>query len=199
MSTYFAGFTLGLSLILAIGSQNAFVLKQGLKNQYVLVICLVCALSDAILIGFGVAGFGAIVQRFPEIEQVARYGGALFLATYALLSFKSALTNNHALGSNIEAKGSVWKAVLMCLAFTWLNPHVYLDTVVLLGSISTQYQGEQLQFALGAMCASFIFFFTLGYGARFLAPWFSRPKAWKVLDFLVGVMMSAIAISLLVA
>ena len=199
MTTYFAGFTLGLSLILAIGSQNAFVLKQGLKNQYVLVICLVCALSDAILIGFGVAGFGAIVQRFPEIEQVARYGGALFLATYALLSFKSALTTNHALGSNIEAKGSVWKAVLMCLAFTWLNPHVYLDTVVLLGSISTQYQGEQLQFALGAMCASFIFFFTLGYGARFLAPWFSRPKAWKVLDFLVGVMMSAIAISLLVA
>ncbi|WP_233070133.1 LysE/ArgO family amino acid transporter [Motilimonas eburnea] len=198
MTTYLAGFTLGLSLILAIGSQNAFVLKQGLKKQYVFIICLVCALSDAILIGFGVAGFGAIVQRFPEIEQIARYGGALFLASYALLSFKSALTTNHALGSNIETKGSAWKAVLMCLAFTWLNPHVYLDTVVLLGSISTQYPGEQLQFALGAMCASFIFFFSLGYGARLLAPVFSRPKAWKVLELLVGVMMSLIAISLVV-
>ncbi len=198
MSTYLAGFSLGLSLILAIGSQNAFVLKQGLKNQYILVICIVCSLSDAILIGFGVAGFGAIVQKFPSIEQIARYGGAIFLTFYAIVSFKSAFTTTHALGANIESKGSMWKAILMCLAFTWLNPHVYLDTVVLLGSISTQYAPKEWLFAVGAMSASLVFFFSIGYGARFLAPLFQRPKAWKVLEFFVGVVMSFIAGSLVI-
>ncbi|MGF1753359.1 LysE/ArgO family amino acid transporter [Vibrio makurazakiensis] len=198
MTTFLAGFSLGLSLILAIGSQNAFVLKQGLKNQYVFVICMVCALSDAILIGFGVAGFGAIVKQFPEIETAARYGGALFLTVYGFLSFKSALTSNHALVSSGESKGSMLEAILMCLAFTWLNPHVYLDTVVLLGSISTQYQPQQTMFAFGAMTASVVFFFSLGYGARFLAPLFKKPKSWKVLEFLVGIVMFSIALSLVV-
>ncbi|OED39527.1 amino acid transporter [Chromatiales bacterium (ex Bugula neritina AB1)] len=198
MATFIAGFSLGLSLILAIGSQNAFVLKQGLKNQYVFVVCAVCALSDAFLIAFGVAGFGAIVKQFPEIEIAARYGGALFLVAYALLSFKSAFMTNHALDANVESKGSMIKVVLTCLAFTWLNPHVYLDTFVLLGSISTQYHPNQTMFAIGAMTASLVFFFSLGYGARLLAPLFKNPKAWKFLEIFVGVVMVTIAISLVV-
>lgn len=196
MSTFLAGFSLGLSLILAIGSQNAFVLKQGLKNQHVLVVCAVCAVSDALLISFGVAGFGVIVKQFPQIEVVARYGGALFLTLYALLSFKSSLTTDHSLETNIESKRSLPKVVLMCLAFTWLNPHVYLDTVVLLGSISTQYHPNQAIFALGAVSASFVFFFSLGYGARLLAPVFQKPKAWKILELMVGVIMLTIAYTL---
>lgn len=196
MTTYIAGFSLGLSLILAIGSQNAFVLKQGLKNQHVLLVCAVCAISDALLISFGVAGFGAIVKQYPQIEQFARYGGAIFLTVYAILSFKSAFTSYHGMDTSDKSSASALKAITMCLAFTWLNPHVYLDTVVLLGSISTQYQPNQALFAAGAITASFVFFFSLGYGARFLAPLFRKPKSWKVLEFCVGVIMSIIAISL---
>ncbi|PSV44612.1 MULTISPECIES: LysE/ArgO family amino acid transporter [unclassified Photobacterium] len=196
MTIFLAGFSLGLSLILAIGSQNAFVLKQGLKNQYVFIICIVCALSDALLISFGVAGFGVIVSKYPDIETVARYGGAIFLTVYGLLSFKSALMTDHALLIDQRTSGSLLKTILTCLAFTWLNPHVYLDTVVLLGSISTQYQPYEWQFALGAITASFVFFFSLGYGSRLLAPLFQQPKAWKVLEILVGVIMLSIAASL---
>lgn len=195
MSTFLSGFALSFSLILAIGSQNAFVLKQGIKRHHVFVVCAVCALSDALLIFLGVAGFGAIVKQFPVIETVARYGGAAFLAVYALLSFKSAFSTTHAMTAAGDAQQPVLKTVAICLAFTWLNPHVYLDTVVLLGSISTQYSAQGL-FALGAMSASLVFFFSLGYGARMLAPVFSRPQAWKVLEFVVGVMMTTIAITL---
>lgn len=197
MVTFFAGFSLGLSLILAIGSQNAFLLKQGLKKRHIFVVCLVCALSDAILIGAGVAGFGAVVRKYPEVELFARYGGALFLLVYALISFKTAFTMEHALEPTSGPGGSMAGAVLTCLAFTWLNPHVYLDTVILLGSISTQYQPHESSFAIGAMTASFVFFFSLGYGSRLLAPLFKRPAAWKVLEFVVGVTMTMIAVSLL--
>lgn len=198
MTNYIAGFSLGLSLILAIGSQNAFVLKQGLKKQHVFIICLICALSDAILIALGVAGFGVIVKQYPLIEIVARYGGAVFLGIYSVLSFRSAFTANHALKAASNSSISLLKAVTICLAFTWLNPHVYLDTVVLLGSVSTQYQPHQWQFALGALCASFLFFFSLGYGARILAPLFIKPQSWKVLDILIGFIMGFIALSLIV-
>jgi len=197
MPTFFAGFSLSLSLILAIGSQNAFILKQGIKNQNVFAVCTVCAISDAILIGFGVAGFGTIVHQIPEIETFARYGGAIFLSVYALLSFKSAFKTNHALDSNVDSKDSLTKAILVCLAFTWLNPHVYLDTIFLLGSISTQYQPDQFIFAVGAITASLVFFYSLGYGSRFLEPVFSKPGAWKVLEFAVGIIMAFIALSLL--
>ncbi|RJG39536.1 LysE/ArgO family amino acid transporter [Motilimonas pumila] len=197
MSIFIAGFSLGLSLILAIGSQNAFVLKQGIKNQHVLAVCLVCALSDATLIALGVLGFGAIVAQFPQIETFARYGGAGFLTCYALLSFKSALTQRHALTTDNSAKASLAKTVGVCLAFTWLNPHVYLDTVILLGSISTQYQPQQLLFGAGAITASWVFFFSLGYGAKFLAPLFAKPKAWQVLEGIIGIVMLSIALSLL--
>lgn len=195
---FISGFTLGLSLILAIGSQNAFVLKQGIKKQHVLLVCLLCALSDAILISLGIAGFGVIVNEYPSIEIYARYGGAAFLLVYSILSFKSAFSQTHALQTGAQANHSALKAAAICLAFTWLNPHVYLDTVVLLGSISTQYEGKQLLFALGAISASFTFFFSLGYGARLLAPTFENPKAWKLLEFFVGLTMLAIATMLIV-
>ena len=196
MSTYLAGFSLGLSLILAIGSQNAFVLKQGLKKRHVFIVCLVCALSDAILISLGVAGFGTVVKQFPTIEIVARYGGAVFLSIYALLSFKSAFTESHALEAEVETEGSLFKTVAICLAFTWLNPHVYLDTVILLGSVSTQYHPQQFQFALGAVIASFVFFFSLGYGAKFLSPIMKSPSSWRILDALVALIMFTIAIKI---
>lgn len=197
MSTALSGFFLSISLIMAIGSQNAFVLKQGIKKQYVFIVCSVCAISDIILIGFGVAGFGAIINQYPQIEIFARYGGAAFLLLYSAYSFHASFTQYHAISSNAASTHSAAKAALICMAFTWLNPHVYLDTVVLLGSISTQYQPNQLTFGLGAATASLVFFYSLGYGARYLGPLFKNPKAWKILDFCVGVMMLVLAVGLL--
>ncbi len=197
MMVFFTGFSLSLSFILAIGSQNAFVLKQGIKKQHVFLVCLICAVSDAVLIALGIAGFGAVVNEYPAIEQYARYGGAAFLFTYSLLSFKSAFGQRHGLTPESELPSSVMKTVLTCLAFTWLNPHVYLDTMVLLGGISTQYEGQQLLFGLGTISASFIFFFSLGYAARLLAPVFENPKAWQILEFVVGLMLLFIAAALI--
>lgn len=196
MSTFLAGFTLGLSLILAIGAQNAFVLKQGIKQHHVFLVCLICSLSDAILISAGVAGFGLIVAKFPLIELLARYGGGLFLLWYGLRSLYSAYTANHALNPAGDSTQSALKTALVCLAFTWLNPHVYLDTVVLLGSISTQYEPNKLQFALGAVSASFVFFFSLGYGAKRLIPAFRHARSWKILEAIIGIIMLVLAYNL---
>jgi L-lysine exporter family protein LysE/ArgO len=195
MQTALEGFALGLSLILAIGAQNAFVLRQGLLRQHVLPIVLVCALSDALLIAAGVAGFGVLAQAVPGLEWGMRLFGAAFLLWYGARTLRSAWRG----GSQMDAgQGAVslQAAVLTCLALTWLNPHVYLDTVVLLGAISSQY-ADRLAFALGAMSASFAFFFALGYGARLLAPVFSRPRAWQLLDLGIGLTMWAIAGKLL--
>jgi L-lysine exporter family protein LysE/ArgO len=197
MSQFLSGFALGFSLILAIGAQNAFVLKQGLKKEFVLWICLVCAVSDALLIAAGVAGFGAVVTEFPQIEVYARYGGAAFLIIYALLSFKAAVYSRDVMDPAGHHNASLLKALFTCLAFTWLNPHVYLDTVVLLGSISTQYSPNEWRFAAGAVSASFVFFFSLGYGARLLAPLFHQPMSWRILEAFVGVVMLSIAFSLI--
>ncbi|MCG8380766.1 MAG: LysE/ArgO family amino acid transporter [Gammaproteobacteria bacterium] len=196
---FLAGFSLGLSLILAIGSQNAFLFKQGLRKQHVFLACLICAVSDALLIMLGVLGFGAVVKQFPEIEKIARFGGAAFLLIYAFYSFRSAWKNTHVLDPAGANSSTLGKTVLVCLALTWLNPHVYLDTVVLLGSVSTQYEEASQAFALGAMGASFLFFFSLGYGARLLSPMFQQPLAWKVLELFVGFIMLSIAISLIVS
>ena len=194
-----AGFLLGLSLIVAIGAQNAFVLRQGLRREHVLPVVLACALSDAVLISVGVAGFGAITTRAPWIEPVMRYGGAVFLAVYGARSFWAALRTDGTLVPAAGAGGSLAKTLAACLALTWLNPHVYLDTVVLLGSISTQYPGQGAAFATGALTASFLFFFALGYGARLLRPLFAKPSAWRVLELAVGAIMWSIAASLLLA
>lgn len=195
-SAFLPGFFLSLSLILAIGAQNAFVLRQGLRQEHVFAVCLVCAVSDAILIAAGVAGFGLASHALPWLEPMLRYGGALFLLAYAGRSLRSALRNHGSLTPSGRQAAGLGATLATCLAFTWLNPHVYLDTVVLLGSISSQYEGHKAAFALGAMAASFTFFFTLGFGARLLRPVFASQTAWRVLDVLVGIAMLAIALKL---
>lgn len=195
-SAFLPGFFLSLSLILAIGAQNAFVLRQGLRQEHVFAVCLACAISDAILIAAGVAGFGLASHVLPWLEPVLRYGGALFLLAYAARSLRSALRNHGSLTPSGRQAAGLGATLATCLAFTWLNPHVYLDTVVLLGSISSQYEGHKAAFALGAMAASFTFFFTLGFGARLLRPVFASQTAWRVLDVLVGIAMLAIALKL---
>lgn len=189
---YLSGLLLGLSLILAIGSQNAFVLKQGLKREHVFFICLFCALSDAILISAGVAGFGAVTARYPHVVEIAKIAGALFLLVYGLQSLYASWRKSHAMSTEGQAVGSLKKALLLCFGFTWLNPHVYLDTLVLVGMVSTG-ASSKLVFASGAVSASFLFFFALGYGARLLRPLFAAPKAWNVLDALVGILMLYLA------
>jgi L-lysine exporter family protein LysE/ArgO len=196
MTGFLSGFALSFGLILAIGAQNAFILKQGLKREYAFILCLICAISDALLIAFGVFGFALMANILPAIDMIARVAGAIFLLAYGAISFYKAFNNNESLSASGASKTTLVSAVLTCLALTWLNPHVYLDTFVLLGAISTQYPDEQYQFALGAVLASFVFFFSLGYGARFLAPIFNKPKAWRVLEFVIGCIMWLIAISL---
>lgn len=196
MQAAVAGFALGFSLILAIGAQNAFVLRQGLRNSHVFAVCLTCALSDAVLIATGVAGFGALVTAAPRLETAMRIGGAGFLIWYGARTLRAAWIGGEVLEAGSREAARLRPALLTCLALTWLNPHVYLDTVVLLGAVSAQY-ADRLAFALGAMTASFVFFFGLGYGARFLAPLFRRPSSWRVLDVVVGLTMWAIAAKLL--
>lgn len=198
MTAFFYGLGIGFSLILAIGAQNAFVLKQGLKQQHVFWVCLICALSDSILIYLGVMGFSKIVIDFPLIVSIAKYFGAAFLFLYGLRNFYSAINNNSALNPSEIEKDSLLKIIGMCLAFTWLNPHVYLDTVILVGSISVQFADHLYWFAAGTIFSSWIFFFALGYGARVLLPWFKKASSWRILDVLVGLMMWAIATKLLI-
>ena len=189
------GYILGFSLILAIGAQNAFVLRQGLRREHVLPVVLLCGASDAALVTAGVLGFGALSQAVPGLERVMLFGGVAFLLWYGARNLLAAWRGGEALEAG-EAAGSLRRALLTCLALTWLNPHVYLDTVVLLGSVSAQYD-DRLGFGAGAVTASFSFFFMLGYGARLLAPFFRRPSSWRVLDLIVGLTMWAIAAKLL--
>ena len=196
MSTFLSGFALSISLILAIGAQNAFVLKYGLRREHVLPIVLLCAVSDALLIVAGIAGFGALAQAVPWFETAMRYGGAAFLFWYGLQNALSAWRGGASLDTGGQGKTELGPTLLMLLAITWLNPHVYLDTVVLIGSISAQYD-DRLAFGAGAVLASFSFFFSLGFGARLLAPIFARPVAWRILDGVIALTMWAIAVSLL--
>lgn len=192
-----AGFYLGFSLILAIGAQNAFVLRQGLRREHVLPVVLTCAVSDAALITLGVTSFSVIAEALPWIAPGLRYGGAAFLIWYGGRSFRAMWRGGEALRAAPTGAGSLRAALLTCLALTWLNPHVYLDTVILIGTIASQYGDNTRWFGLGAVVASFAFFFALGYGARLLAPVFARPRAWQVLDGVIGAVMWAIAARLL--
>jgi L-lysine exporter family protein LysE/ArgO len=192
-----SGFALGFSLILAIGAQNAFILKQGLKGVHVFWVVLICALSDALLIGIGVSGFHLLVARAPWLSTASRYAGAGFLLWYGARSFRAALRSSAVLGPGNGNPRSLWQTLATALAFTFLNPHVYLDTVVLIGSVSTQFAGHTLAFGLGAGSASFAFFFSLGYGARLLRPLFAKPVTWKLLEALIGVTMWGLAAKLL--
>ena len=192
------GFLLGLSLIVAIGAQNAFILERGLVRSHVFVLCLVCALADALLIAAGVAGLGTLIATRPSLIFVVTIGGALFLATYAAIALRRALKPD-AMVVRGRREMSLKAALATVMALTFLNPHVYLDTVVLVGSLSARYP-EKLQrvaYGGGAMAASFVWFFALGYGARLLAPLFARPAAWRILDAVIAAVMAALSLSLL--
>ncbi len=198
MSAFVYGLGIGFSLILAIGVQNAFVLKQGLKQQYVFWVCFICALSDSILIYLGVTGFSKIVVNFPLILIVSKYFGAAFLFFYGLRNFYSAIKSTSSLNPSDIEKDSLLKIIGMCLAFTWLNPHVYLDAIILIGSISVQFSDQLYLFAAGTILASWIFFFSVGYGAKMLLPLFKKATSWKILDVLIGVTMWTIATMLII-
>ena len=191
-----AGFLTGFSLILAIGAQNAFVLRQGLRREHVGPVVAVCAGSDAVLIAAGVAGFGAVSQAVPWLAEAMRWAGVAFLLVYGAMRFLAARKGGEALRPAEGRGASLKAAVVTCLVLTWANPHVWLDTVVLLGSISAQDPGRAVAFAGGAMTASLVFFSALGFGARLLAPVFARPRAWVWLEVGVGLVMWTIAAGL---
>ncbi len=193
LSAGVAGFLLGASLIVAIGAQNAFVLRQGLRRKFVFAICLICSLSDATLIAVGIAGLGTLVAHSEIALKVVTAGGALFLFGYGARSFFRAV-RPEAMQVSKGKTERLAPALAACLAFTFLNPHVYLDTVFLIGSLSGRYEGAaRLAFGVGAAAASLVWFFGLGYGAALLAPVFADKRAWRVLDILIGVVMWTIA------
>ncbi|OAP36608.1 amino acid transporter [Sinorhizobium glycinis] len=196
-SIYVTGLLMGLSLIVAIGAQNAFVLRQGLRNEHVFAVCLACGLSDTLLIVLGVTSFRHVATLLPWLDPVMRYGGAAFLIWYGARNLYSALRSSGALAAAEARPSSFRQTLATCLALTWLNPHVYLDTVVLLGTISTRFPGQEVAFTTGAVTASFLFFFALGYGATWLRPVFLKPSAWRVLETLIAFTMWMIASKLL--
>lgn len=195
MMSYVAGLGTGLSLIVAIGAQNAFVLKQGLMRHHVFWVCLFCALSDAALILLGVTGMSRVLSAAPLLADAMRWAGAAFLIWYGARSFRAAWQGGEALRPEGN-RASLGQTLAVIAALTWLNPHVWLDTVVLLGTVSAQWP-DPAGFGLGAMTGSFLFFFTLGYGARLLAPVFARPRAWQVLELAIGILMWSIALALI--
>ena len=191
-----AGYLVALSLIAAIGAQNAFVLRQGLRREHVGIVVAICAFSDALLISVGVGGFGHIAQAMPMFATVMRWLGVAFLAVYGAQRFRAAWQGGEALMPREGSAAALSQVVMTCLLLTWANPHVYLDTVVLIGSVSAQYAPFGLAFGIGAAMASLTFFTALGFGARALAPVFARPSSWVVLEVAVGCVMWAIAAGL---
>lgn len=207
-----AGIGLGFSLIIAIGAQNLFVLRQGLRREHVLLVATICAVSDAALIVLGVSGVGLVLSAVPWLVDAVRWAGAIFLVTYGLLAAKRAwrpsgksleVTETDAAASAPSPSGvatatrtRVAPVVLTVLALTWLNPHVYLDTVFLLGTIANTHGDDRWIFAAGAVTASFLWFFGLAFGARYLGRWLSTPRAWRILDAIIAVVMIALGVSL---
>src|SRR4051812_3411485 len=191
-----SGLALGLGLIVAIGAQNAFVLRQGLRLEHVAAVVAVCALSDLALITAGVLGAGAALTRMPWLLAGVCWVGAAFLLGYGLLAAPPALRPGALRPHAARAPTRLAVTVGTCLALTWLNPHVYLDTVLLLGSMAATYGRHRWQFAAGAGLGSAVWFTALGYGARLLRPVFTRPAAWQILDGLIAAVMTALALSL---
>ena len=198
MIALMTGFATGLGLIIAIGAQNAFVLRQGLRREYVFPIVLFAALSDALLIIVGIAGLGALIQGFPLALEVIRYAGAAYLMWFGISAVRRAI-KPATLEAASEGKGTLVGALASIAALTYLNPHVYLDTVILLGGVANQFSDERWVFGIGAATASFVWFFSLGYFAKFLSRFVSSPKFWRVLDSFIAVVMFTIAVLLLFA
>ena len=205
MLSFFAGLGLGLSLIVAIGAQNVFVLRQGIRREHVLAVAAICALSDAALIAAGVAGLGYLLEAVPWLVDVARWLGAAFLVCYGLLAARrawrggpEALKVDGADRQDAVVSSRLGPVVFTVLALTWLNPHVYLDTVLMLGSIAATHGDARWYFAAGAIIASVVWFVGLGYGARYLGGWLNTPRAWRILDGVIAAVMFAIAVTLVV-
>lgn len=191
------GFASSASLIVAIGAQNAFVIRQGLLQNHLFLTAFLCSLIDAILIIVGVLGFGQMISAYPLLIEITKYFAIAFLFAYGVLSLKSAFKNTTLENEKDQAARSRKKTVLLLLALSLLNPHVYLDTVILLGSIASQHPlNEQLYFTIGAITASFIWFFSLSYGSRFLTPFLCDSFSWKIIDISIAFIMWGIAISL---
>lgn len=195
------GFAASLTLIVAIGAQNAYLLRLGVegRGRTLVTVILICAVSDAVLITAGVAGIGAVIEAAPAAVDVVRYLGAIFLISYGVLAARRAFNPVAMRVGSGPVEAPMKAIVLTTIALTWLNPHVYLDTVVLLGSIANQQgEGDRWWWALGAVTASFAWFFLLGYGARLLKPFFGKPAAWRVLDSLIALVMIGLGAGLIV-
>ena len=192
-----AGAGFGLSLIVAIGAQNAFVLRQGLRGEHVLAVVLICAVSDVVLIALGIAGIGSLLDLAPWLLDAMRIGGAAFLLAYAVIAGKRAIRPGAIDPETSGAPTALWPTVTTAVALTWLNPHVYLDTILLLGSVAGTHGDDRWWFGVGAAAGSIIWFSSLGFGARLLRPLFSKPASWRILDALIAIIMAAIAVSLL--
>ena len=195
--SFISGFLISISLILALGPQNVFVMRQGLLRSHVFAACLVCSISDALLIGAGVLGVGLFLSEMEELAIWMSIGASIFLILYGCLRIKSAL-NPKGLEVSDDESQDLWPTILAGLAFTYLNPHVYVDTLLLIGGASSNYAGdEKLMFGIGAATASFVFFFSLGYGAKRLSPILNNPESWKIIDlFIAGVMFTVAGILL---
>jgi len=193
---YVSGLLAGLSLIIAIGAQNAFVIRQGLTKKFVLLVVLVCAISDVILIVAGVAGLGAVINSQPVALEVIRWAGVAYLLWFAFKSIRSALGSNQLDASGATQSASLKTTVLTVLAMTWLNPHVYLDTVIFLGAVANQFTQDRWWFAAGASTGSILWFFSLGFGAVAASRFMSKPLFWKILDSLIAAVMVTLAITL---
>lgn len=198
LSAYATGFALGFSLILAIGAQNAFVLRQGLLRQHVLPVVLFCAIADIILIVAGIAGLSLLIADAVNRYASALFGlAALWLAGYGVMRLRSAIRANDAISTDVPAVSTVTAVLTTAAMLTFGNPHVYLDTVVLIGAVSLQFHGmSKLAYGAGAATASFVFFFALGYGASLLAPKMQRPNAWRILDTVIALVMFVLAIGM---
>ena len=196
MTATIAGMLAGFSLIIAIGAQNAFVLRQGIRREHVGVVVSICAACDFVLIIAGTLGVGALVTAHPVVLTVFKWAGAAYLLWFAFTSFRSAM---HPQALEMRESSPSRSIVLSVLAITLLNPHVYLDTVFLLGSVASTHGDARWAFASGALVASVVWFFGLALGARFLSPWLSTPRAWRVLDGVIAVVMVALGLSLVLS
>ncbi|MEO3758951.1 L-lysine exporter [Mycobacterium sp. B14F4] len=197
-SPLFVGFLASFMLIAAIGAQNAFVLRQGIRGEHVLAVAAVCTISDVVLIAAGIAGFGVLIAAHPGAVAVAKFGGAAFLVGYGMLAARRAWRPS-ALTPSEKAPARLLEVLVTCLALTWLNPHVYLDTVVLLGALANEHRDQRWLFGIGAVTASAVWFFSLGLGARRLAGLFATPMTWRILDGLIAVTMVTLGVSLVFA
>ncbi|GGJ52162.1 MULTISPECIES: LysE/ArgO family amino acid transporter [Glutamicibacter] len=193
----FLGFSTGLSLIIAIGSQNAFLLRQGIRREHVLLTVVICAASDVVLILAGVMGIGTLVEHAPWILTYARIGGFIFLLCYSILALKRAVSPGILSTSNSPAPTVKWTVALTALSLTWLNPHVYVDTVILLGSVAVAQHDGKWYFALGAIAASICWFTALGYASRFLSRIFASATSWRILDAIICIFMTIFAVLLI--